>query len=221
MYIFLDESGCLGFDFNKKATSKYFIVTLLVIKSEDVRKQFKKAVIKTNRNKVIKSRKLKNQKDYLELKGTNTIIDVKKYFWKQIKDQEFEKYSLIVDKNTVHERLRKNRDRFYNYLSRLIIEKVKFKGVNSITNIIIDRSKSRKEVVEFNKYLLIQLSYNTSRTSRFNLEHVHSADNKWLQAVDLFCWGIHRKYEYEDIEWYNVFKDKIKYEELYFRNHSK
>jgi len=29
MYLFMDESGCLGFDFTKKKTSKYFVVTCL------------------------------------------------------------------------------------------------------------------------------------------------------------------------------------------------
>jgi hypothetical protein len=30
MYIFLDESGDLGFDFTKRKTSKFFVMTLLV-----------------------------------------------------------------------------------------------------------------------------------------------------------------------------------------------
>lgn len=32
-YIFLDESGDLGFDFNKKKTSKFFIVTFLFMEN--------------------------------------------------------------------------------------------------------------------------------------------------------------------------------------------
>ena len=30
MFIFLDESGDLGFDFDKAKTSRYFVITLLV-----------------------------------------------------------------------------------------------------------------------------------------------------------------------------------------------
>ena len=30
-YIFLDESGDLGFDFSKKRTSRYFIITCLFV----------------------------------------------------------------------------------------------------------------------------------------------------------------------------------------------
>jgi len=30
-YIFMDESGDLGFDFKKKKTSRYFVVTFLMI----------------------------------------------------------------------------------------------------------------------------------------------------------------------------------------------
>ena len=38
--------------------------------------------------------------------------------------------------------------------------------------------------------------------------------NYSLQADDLFCWGIFKKYEAGNTEWYEVFKSKIKYEKL-------
>ena len=36
-----------------------------------------------------------------------------------------------------------------------------------------------------------------------------------LQAADMFAWGIFRKYEAGDLEWYDVFKEKVSYEKLY------
>jgi hypothetical protein len=33
--------------------------------------------------------------------------------------------------------------------------------------------------------------------------------------VDLFCWGIYRKYERKDEEWYAIFKHTIVFEEIY------
>lgn len=32
----------------------------------------------------------------------------------------------------------------------------------------------------------------------FNIEHLVSAKTAGLQAVDMFCWGIFRKYERQD-----------------------
>jgi hypothetical protein len=36
-----------------------------------------------------------------------------------------------------------------------------------------------------------------------------------LQAVDLFAWGLYRKYEVGDTEWYEVFKEKVAFERIY------
>jgi len=44
-YIFLDESGDLGFNFKKKKTSKFFVVTCLFVENK---KPFEKIVKKTH-----------------------------------------------------------------------------------------------------------------------------------------------------------------------------
>ena len=36
-----------------------------------------------------------------------------------------------------------------------------------------------------------------------------------LSAADLFCWGIFRKHEYNDTEWFEVFSDKVKLDEIH------
>ncbi|MDR0820767.1 MAG: DUF3800 domain-containing protein [Endomicrobium sp.] len=33
-YIFMDESGCLGFDFTKTKTSRHFVIVFLMAKNE-------------------------------------------------------------------------------------------------------------------------------------------------------------------------------------------
>jgi hypothetical protein len=49
------------------------------------------------------------------------------------------------------------------------------------------------------------------------LYHERSHDNQGLQAVDLFCWGIFRKYETGDAEWYDMYRDAIAFETEYLR----
>lgn len=75
MFIFLDESGDLGFDFNKAGTSQTFTIALLVCERQTVR-QIKNAVKRTLKNKVNTKRKKKVH----ELKGTSTSLAVKTYF---------------------------------------------------------------------------------------------------------------------------------------------
>jgi len=42
-----------------------------------------------------------------------------------------------------------------------------------------------------------------------------SDEIRGLQAVDMFSWGVFRKYERNDNEWYNIFKKKISFETVY------
>ena len=34
-------------------------------------------------------------------------------------------------------------------------------------------------------------------------------------AVDLFSWGIFRKYEKKDLKWFEIFREKVAFEEQY------
>ena len=47
------------------------------------------------------------------------------------------------------------------------------------------------------------------------IDHLLSNEDSVLQAVDMFCWGVFRKYERRDEEWYRVFRKKIRYDKIY------
>lgn len=47
--------------------------------------------------------------------------------------------------------------------------------------------------------------------------HERSHENPGLQAVDLFCWGIFRKYEAGDTEWHEMYRNAIASETEYLR----
>lgn len=70
MFIYLDESGDLGFDFNKRKTTKKFVITLLVCTSETARKEFTKAVRRALKNK-LNRKKEKITTDYGVKRGKN------------------------------------------------------------------------------------------------------------------------------------------------------
>lgn len=71
MYIFLDESGDLGFDFNNKKPSKYFSITLLVCYNRSTFFSFKSAIKRTLLTKFNNST---TEKSTSELKETNTTL---------------------------------------------------------------------------------------------------------------------------------------------------
>lgn len=215
MYIYLDESGCLGFDFDKKGTSKYFIVTLLVIYTEKDKKKLEKGVERTIKNKVKKGRKTKKEKTNVELKGASTTIQVKKYFWKQIKKINFRIYALVLNKKRVFSYLRADKNRLYNFVSHILLDNVPFSVEKSEICIIIDRSKNKAEREKFNNYLLVQLKGKIEPAVLLNIFQSKSNDIKGLQAVDMFSWGIFRKHERKDYKWYDIFQRHIFFETKY------
>jgi len=72
-------------------------------------------------------------------------------------------------------------------------------------------------VRDFNQYLVNQLEALLPLNTDLNILHLTSQESTGLQAVDLFCWGVFRKYENNDIEWYQAFCDKVKFETEYLR----
>lgn len=214
MYIFLDESGDLGLDIKKlenKSSSPFFAITILVCDNSSEFFSFKTAVkrtlsVKFNRNKT------KNL--ITELKGINTTIQVKQFFYKQLlkrKDQEWKIYSIVVDKYQLAKKANEyiNPHRLYNLLSREIIERVNFSNLTSDIQLIVDKCKGGRERAAFDYYLKTHFEPKLPLNISLTILHELSHNNAGLQAVDLFGHGIMRKHALNDISWYSLFADKI------------
>lgn len=77
---------------------------------------------------------------------------------------------------------------------------------------VVDKSKNKAEIEDFNQYLVNKLEGKLPLNVALNIYHENSKASAGLQAVDSFCWGIFRKYEHNDIEWYQHFVNKIVFE---------
>lgn len=214
MIIYLDESGDLGFDFSKQKTTKTFIITLLVCDDQDVSKQFKKAIRRTIRKL---NRKKSKTRKIGELKGTDTNLKIKKYFYSQLRNEGWYIYVLALNKERVWPELqtKKAKPRLYNYIARHLIEKLPLRTTFTNVKLVVDRSKNREEIRDFNQYVQNQIEALLPLNTAFGIEHLTSNESAGLQAVDLFCWGIFRKYELRDLSWYKAFRSNIKYETIY------
>lgn len=214
-YLYLDESGDLGFDFVNKKPSKFFTITILALSSQDANRKLIKAVQTTLR------RKLNGPKCRIrmacELKGTGTTFEVKKYFFERSKDVRFGIYSITLNKKRVFDRLAKNKSRVYNYIARQVLDHIPFEKNNGDrVELIIDRSMAKPEIEEFNSYIRRQLEGRLSPNVPLDIYHRQSHENGGLQAADLFCWGIFQKYERQDLRWYDVFaKSKVRFDEQF------
>jgi ATP-dependent Lon protease len=217
MFIYLDESGDLGFNFKKGKTTKKFVITLLVCNSEAVRKEFSKAVRRTLKNKL--NRKKKNSRLIEELKGIDTTLAIKRYFFRNVKNNNWSIYTLALNKARVepHLQTKIGKKKLYNFLSRFLMEKVDLAHIQRNVDLIVDRCKNKEEVRDFNQYLINQLEALLPLHTDLNISHLTSQESAGLQAVDLFSWGIFRKYENDDAEWYNVYRHKVRFETEYLR----
>ncbi len=80
-------------------------------------------------------------------------------------------------------------------------------------NLFVDRKDTKKQLREnFIKYL----TSSTKSRRKLNIELHSSHENKSLQAIDFISWAIFRKYERDDLVFYNLIKDKIVDEKLAF-----
>jgi len=209
-FLYLDESGDLGFDFVNKKPSKFFTITILAIRGPVNNRLLIKAVKKTL------ARKLNRKKSSTEeLKGTKTVLKIKKYFYTQTKGLKFAIYALTLNKRRVYERLIKDKERVYNYISRLVLDKIPFEKAQEPVMLILDKSKTQKQIWDFNQYVFRQLKGRLDPRVPLDIKHQDSRQYYGLQAVDLFSWGIFRKYEKKDSEWFNIFKEKVAFEEQY------
>jgi hypothetical protein len=215
-FLYLDESGDLGFDFTKSKTSRFFVITILLLKSPVDDECFRRAVKRTIKNKLCSSRKPGSTRSHFELKGSNTEEGIKRYFWEHVKGIEFELYAFVLRKELVDQHLKQNPEQLYNHISRMLIEKIGLqRRYLSKVNLIIDKSKSRKEIRAFNQSIEDSLSGLLCDGCALSIHHYISQENLMLQAVDLFCWGIFRKYEREDSAFYENYQEKIVCEELF------
>ena len=106
----------------------------------DNQKKLAKAV------KITLRRKFKVKQKVQELKGSKCSFAVKKYFYKQSKDIKFALYAITLNKIRVFDRLRKDKDRVYNYVTRLVLDQIPFHNADARVEIVIDRSKTKKNI---------------------------------------------------------------------------
>ena len=155
-YLYLDESGDLGFDFVNKRPSKFFTVAVLATQNIGNNRKIQKAVKVVLRRKLNPSSKRKRIVE--ELKGERTTLEIKDYFFRQLKDTKFAIYAITLNKVRVYEELSQDKSRVYNFIARQVFDNIPFeKSVGKRIILTIDKSKGKKGIREFNRYIIDQL----------------------------------------------------------------
>jgi len=212
-FLYLDESGDLGFDFVQKTPSEHFTISIVLVKGYENNRALIKAVRKTLKRKLNKK---KGKRRYVhELKGSSSAIKVKQYFYGIAKKIPFEVFSLTLRKRRVYESLSRNKPRVYNWVAKMTLDKIKLEDAKVQVDLVVDKCKGNEQIKEFNEYIIRQLQGRIDPNVPLNIIHGNSTHYHGLQAVDLFSWGIFRTYEKKDTEWYKIFNGKVKFNGTY------
>ncbi len=216
MYIFLDESGDLGFDLSKTGTSKFFTMCMLVCDDVHIMRKVQKAVEKTLKNKINRKR----NKPIHEIKSTSITHEIKEYFLKNMPENGWSIYAVTITKENVKPdlRTRHGKKKLYNWITKELLSHIKKHKANSEQiSIIVDKCKNKTERGDFDNYIHAHLLNFFSLMTKTMIDHKESSSSYGLQAVDIFCGGIHRSFEHQDNKWKDCFKDKIKSNRPYFK----
>lgn len=202
-YIFLDESGDLGFDFSKKRTTQFFVVTLLLVENK---RPIEKCVRKIHSQLRGKYKKVSNA-----LHACREDDVTRQRLLRCLAQKNCSIMTIYLNKKRVYTHLQDEKAVLYNYVANILLDRVFTKKLVSvsggITLIASKRETNRFLNENFKSYLNQQARSNHDQ--KLSVEIKTPAEEKALQAVDCVSWAIFRKLEYQDDSFYNTIRARI------------
>ncbi|MBU1179730.1 DUF3800 domain-containing protein [Patescibacteria group bacterium] len=207
IYIFLDESGNLGFG---EHSGRWFIITVALTRNH---RRIEKCVKKVHKGLAKKHKKVQ------ELHAYHTDAINKKRMLRLLSEvDDLQVFCIILNKDKVYVDLKKQKNYLYNYTANVLLDRLhKKKPIrkNDQVLICIDQRDTNKFLRKnFEDYLKNNLVKRGNDS--FEIKIKPSYTEKCLQAVDFISWAIYRKYEKGDYEYYEIIKNKIIDEDLLF-----
>jgi len=204
VYIFLDESGDLGFNFNKKKTSNFFIVTFLFFPGE-------KRIVEKIVSKTHSELKKKFKRRIGVLHAVKEKPATRKRILRRLNRISCSIMAICLNKNKISSTLQDEKRVLYNYVTNVLLNRVYSKKAiycKEPINLIASRRETNKSFNEnFKNYLNRQVKNN--HQCDINILIRTPSEEKALQMVDFISWAMFRKYEKGDKSYYKIFKQKI------------
>ncbi len=199
MYIYLDESGDLGFG---EGNTKYFTIAFVIIEEP---KKFRSCV----KSAKMKYNIIKND----ELKGAKSRKIIKEDLLRRLSTLDLEINAITVRKDNVDFRLRKNSNILYNYIVDLsLVGRLLEEPPNTSTILSVDkRITSVTSGFNFSYYLKYKIWYEAERGDiELDILHLDSHQAYAIQGIDVICSSIFRKYSSNNYELFDIIQEKVK-----------
>lgn len=202
-YLFLDESGDLGFNFRKKKSSKVFVITCLFTEN------------KRPIEKIIKKTHSELRKKYKRRFGVLHCVKEKpitrQRLLKRLAEKECFIMSIYLNKKKVYTKLQNEKPVLYNYVTNILLDRIYSRKIiktkNKISLFASKRETNKFLNQNFKNYLNQQVKNRHQTNIEILIRSPH--EEKALQAVDFVSWAIFRKYEHQDENYYNLIRKKI------------
>ncbi len=202
-YIFMDESGDLGFDSRKSGTTKHFVITLVFAENK---RPIEKCVKKIHAGL---SKNLKKKGSILHAYHEKPATRIRLLRCLAAKDASI--VTIILNKQKVYTKLQEEKAVLYNYVTNILLDRIfTRKLITAVGKIelIAERRETNKFLnINFKDYLQRQVTNNHGVD--LSVEIRTPFEEKSLQAVDFASWAIFRKYEYGDDYYYKTIKGMI------------
>lgn len=115
-YIFLDESGDLGFDFNKPKTTKFFVITLLFTSS---RRPIEKCVRLVHRGLRQRYKKI-----HSVLHATEEEPATRQRMLNKLAEKDCAIMAIYLNKKRVYTKLQNEKVVLYNYVANILLDRI-------------------------------------------------------------------------------------------------
>ncbi len=200
----MDESGDLGFDFKKKKTSQYFVITFLFVEN-------KKPIEKIVKNiyQGFSKQELKHRSDTLHC--YKETVKIRRKLLELLKTKEIALVTIYLNKKKVYTKLQDEKHFLYNYITNILLDRVFSKKIFKLSEpielIASKRETNRFLNDNFRSYLEEQTKNNHKHKIFVKIKSPR--EEKCLQVVDFACWTIYRKWEHKDSSYFEIIKNKI------------
>ena len=213
-YLYFDESGNLG------KNGKYFIISCILTSApKALQNKMKKTLL------FIKKQYPHLKFNDYELKANAANSLSRTTILSNIADKDLSISYIVADKDHVYNYLLDDKNLFYNYLLKILLNNFtslfrKASTENATIHLILDnrsiKVKSKNSFADFIKiYFLYEKHINVNIEVEYRDSKASNAYN--VQAADYVAHALYSHYEYNNSNYFNCFKSKIKYEELFPR----
>jgi len=208
MYVYLDESGDLGFG---TGDTEYFTITYVVMKSPI---PFTRCVRKVKKKYHIPRE--------VEIKGNTTRAIIKKDLLNRFAKLEIEVHAITVKKENVEQKLRRDTNILYNYMVGLsLVERILEEPTNTSVIVNVDRRIiSITSGFNFNQYLRYKVWYEGERQDiNLDVYHLDSHEAYAIQGTDIICNSVFKKYNSNNYNLFRIIQKKVNSDKrLFFGN---